>query len=77
MQIVIQFEHFCNGVNSFEVLPLISLALISCGSKSQKCALLLAMHDIVLYVTLQCNDMICRFLAVQGITSLTFVKLVY
>ena len=51
-------NHFHNDVNSFEILPWTSLASISCGSKSQKCALILAKHDLVLYVSSQHNDMI-------------------
>ena len=43
-------DHFHNDVNSLEILPGTSLASISCGSKSQKCALISATHEIILYV---------------------------
>ena len=47
-----RIDHFHNDINSFEILPWTSLASISCGPKSQKRALLLATHEIVLYVSL-------------------------
>ena len=44
-------DHFHNDVNSFEILPGTSLASISCGSKSQKRALLSATHEIRVFST--------------------------
>ena len=49
-------DHFHNEINSFRILPGTSLALISCGSKSQKRALLSATGEILLSVYLQ-HDM--------------------
>ena len=60
-------DYFHNDVNSFEILSCTSLALISCGSKSQKRALLLAMLEIVLYVSLQHNDMMTYISCCTGI----------